>query len=53
VVPPPAAGDRRRRGANGNANPAQRLLDVHATKARPAENLKIYAFAASLGGPAS
>ena len=37
--------------ANGNANPAQRVLDVHATKGHALpRNLKIYAFAASLGG---
>jgi hypothetical protein len=38
--------------ANGNANAAQRVLDVHATKGHALpKNLKIYAFAASLGGP--
>jgi hypothetical protein len=37
--------------ANGNANPAQRVLDVHATKGHALpKKLKIYAFAASLGG---
>ena len=37
--------------ANGNANAAQRVLDVHATKGHALpKDLKIYAFAASLGG---
>jgi hypothetical protein len=38
--------------ANGIANPAQAVLDVHATMGRKLpKSLKIYAFAASLGGP--
>ena len=38
--------------ADGNANPAQSVLDVHATKGHDLpKNLKIYAFAAALGGP--
>ena len=37
--------------ANGNANPAQTVLDVHATKgAELPKSLFIYAFGASLGG---
>ena len=38
--------------ADGNANPAQSVLDVHATEGHKLpKNLKLYAFAASLGGP--
>lgn len=38
--------------AAGNANPAQEVLDVHATHgADLPRRLRIYAFAASLGGP--
>jgi pimeloyl-ACP methyl ester carboxylesterase len=37
--------------AQGNANPAQRVLDVHATEGhRLPRNLHIYAFGAALGG---
>ncbi|HEX6460821.1 MAG TPA: hypothetical protein VF032_18035 [Thermoleophilaceae bacterium] len=37
--------------ANGNANPAQKVLGVHATMGhRLPRNLKIYAFGAALGG---
>ncbi len=37
--------------AQGNANPAQRVLDVHATEGhRLPRNLRIYAFGAALGG---
>jgi pimeloyl-ACP methyl ester carboxylesterase len=37
---------------NGNANPAQSVLDVHATDGHKLpKTLKVYAFAASLGGP--
>ena len=36
---------------NGNANPAQKVLDVHATMGhRLPRNLRIYAFGAALGG---
>jgi pimeloyl-ACP methyl ester carboxylesterase len=36
---------------NGNANPAQQVLDVHATMGNDLpKNLKIYAFGAALGG---
>ena len=39
--------------AAGNANPAQEVLDVHATKGhRLPRRLKIYAFGAALGGAA-
>jgi pimeloyl-ACP methyl ester carboxylesterase len=38
--------------AEGNANPAQKVLDVHATKGHKLpRNLRIYAFGAALGGP--
>jgi len=38
--------------AEGNANPAQQVLDVHATEGHKLpRNLKIYAFGAALGGP--
>jgi pimeloyl-ACP methyl ester carboxylesterase len=38
--------------AQGNANPAQQVLDVHATEGHKLpRNLKIYAFGAALGGP--
>jgi hypothetical protein len=37
--------------ANGNANPAQKVLGVHATRGRALpKRLRIYAFAAALGG---
>jgi pimeloyl-ACP methyl ester carboxylesterase len=37
---------------NGNANPAQKILDVHSTEGHKLpRNLKIYAFGAALGGP--
>jgi hypothetical protein len=37
--------------ANGRANPAQQVLDVHATHGRDLpRNLRIYAFGAALGG---
>jgi hypothetical protein len=35
--------------ANGNANPAQAVLDVHATHGADLGRLRIYAFAAALG----
>jgi pimeloyl-ACP methyl ester carboxylesterase len=39
--------------ANGNANPAQKVLDVRATEGHKLpRNLRIYAFGAALGGPA-
>ncbi|HEY2600242.1 MAG TPA: alpha/beta hydrolase [Thermoleophilaceae bacterium] len=38
--------------ANGNANPAQQVLDVHTTEGHKLpKSLRIYAFGAALGGP--
>src|SRR5262249_40755869 len=38
---------------NGNANPAQKVMNVHSTMGRKLpRDLRIYAFGAALGGPA-